>query len=79
MTGRSIPPWVRRLVAVLVLLALVLSGPRALYGMFVPFIQLMGLGAPLFIVIAWLSRPWRRPRRTFQEFGKKMTDFWKHY
>jgi len=69
--------WVRRIVAVLVLLALILAGPRIFEIMVVPFLQLIFLCAPLVIVIAGLSRPWRS-RKSLQEFVKKSTDFWKH-
>jgi len=69
--------WVRRIVAVLVLLALIMAGPRILERLVVPFLQLIFLCAPLVIVFARLARPWRS-RKSFQEFVKKPTDFWKH-
>jgi len=69
--------WVRRITSLLVLLALILAGPRILERLVVPFLQLMALGAPFVIVVARLSRPWRS-RKSFQESVKKSTDFWKH-
>lgn len=69
--------WVRRIAGLGILLGLILAGPQIFERLVVPFLELMFLGAPLVIVIAGLSRPWRS-RKSFQEFVKKSTDFWKH-
>jgi hypothetical protein len=64
--------WMKRAIGVLLLLAIILAGPRIFYDLFVPFLQVIFLVAPLVITVMVLSGRWRRRRNDFQTSHRKI-------
>jgi hypothetical protein len=51
--------WIKPAAIALVLFAIILAGPRIFYELFGPYLQLIFLWAPLFIVYRMLTGFWR--------------------